>query len=89
MNKLVEMRGFKFCGDPVYPDTGFESFECLDCHKNVKIQGKRIFEMPLRWVTWGFCKTPGCRMQGNSIPTRIEYIDPKTRLIQIIAREEE
>ena len=74
---------------PIYPETGFESFECLDCHTNVRIQGKRIFHHPLRWVTFGLCKTPGCRMYLNSIPTRIEYIDPKTNLIEVIVRDDE
>ena len=83
------MRGFKFSGDPIYPETGFKTFECLDCHKDIIIQGKRIFHTPLRWVTLGFCRTPGCRMQNNQIPSRIEYINEKTLKIEEIVRDEE
>ena len=72
------MRGFKFDGEPKYPLTGWKKFKCLDCMKNVVIHGKQIYKMPLRWVTRGTCKTPGCRMEGTLFSTRIEYINPKT-----------
>jgi len=72
---------------PIYPETGFIPFKCLDCKTNVKLQGKRIFTIPLRWVTLGFCKTPGCRMEGTQISTRIEYINPKTRLIEVYVED--
>jgi len=77
------MRGFTIKPDPNYPKTGFEKFKCLDCHKNVTIQGKVVHYNPLRWVTNGTCRTPGCRMQNISIATRIEYINPKTLKIEV------
>ena len=77
------MRGFILSPNPNYPKTGFEPFECLDCHNNVRICGKIIHHAPLRWVTNGICRTVSCRMENIKIATRIEYINPKTHEIEV------